>query len=84
MGKIVGYARVSTKEQNLDRQIKALEKYGYHPEFNNIEEWNKAIQIMIDAFELMKFPNSLHSKQDQGTIKQGFDLFCKYFIYLWG
>ena len=39
---------------------------------------------MIDAFELMKFPNSLHSKQDQGTIKQGLNLFCKYFIYLWG
>lgn len=27
MGKIVGYARVSTREQNLDRQIKALKKY---------------------------------------------------------
>ena len=27
MSKIVGYARVSTKEQNLDRQIKALSMY---------------------------------------------------------
>lgn len=27
MSKIVGYARVSTREQNLDRQIKALEQY---------------------------------------------------------
>lgn len=27
MSKIVGYARVSTKEQNLDRQIKALKQY---------------------------------------------------------
>ena len=27
MSKIVGYARVSTSEQNLDRQIKALEQY---------------------------------------------------------
>ena len=25
---IIGYARVSTKEQNLDRQIKDLEDYG--------------------------------------------------------
>lgn len=64
--------------------FKALDKHEYPPKFNNIEEWNKAIQKMIDAFELMKFPNSLHSKQDQGTIKQGLDLFCKYFIYLWG
>lgn len=27
MGKIVGYARVSSKEQNLDRQLVALKKY---------------------------------------------------------
>lgn len=27
MSKIVGYARVSTQEQNLDRQIRALEQY---------------------------------------------------------
>lgn len=27
MGKIVGYARVSSKEQNLDRQLVALRKY---------------------------------------------------------
>ena len=27
MSKIVGYARVSTKEQNLDRQLKALSQY---------------------------------------------------------
>lgn len=27
MSKVVGYARVSTREQNLDRQIKALQQY---------------------------------------------------------
>ena len=27
MSKTVGYARVSTSEQNLDRQLQALEKY---------------------------------------------------------
>lgn len=63
--------------------FKALEKHGFPPKFNNIEEWNKAIQIMIYAFKLMKFSNSIHSKQDQETIKQGLNLFCKYFINLW-
>ena len=28
MKKIYGYARVSSKEQNLDRQVEALKKYG--------------------------------------------------------
>jgi DNA invertase Pin-like site-specific DNA recombinase len=28
MGKIFGYARVSTQDQNLDLQIDELEKYG--------------------------------------------------------
>ena len=27
MGKIVGYARVSSREQNLDRQLVALQQY---------------------------------------------------------
>ena len=31
MGKTVGYARVSSREQNLDRQIIALRKYVLNP-----------------------------------------------------
>ena len=59
--------------------FKALDKYGYAPGFNNIQEWNKAIQKMIDAFELMKYSSSVHSKEEEETIKIGLNLFCQYF-----
>ena len=58
--------------------FKALDKHEYPPKFNNIEEWNKAIQKMIDAFELMKYANSL-SSDEEGTVAEGLMLFCKYF-----
>jgi len=31
-GRLVGYCRVSTVEQNLDMQVAALERYGVHPD----------------------------------------------------
>ena len=61
------------------KAFKALDKHGYAPDFNNMQEWNKAIQKMIDAFELLKYSGSVQSKQDQETIKEGLNLFCKYF-----
>ena len=51
--------------------FKALDKHGYAPGFNNIQEWNKTIQKMIDAFELMKYSGSIHSNEDQETIEIG-------------
>ena len=64
------------------KAFKALDKHGYCPGFKGIPEWNKAIQKMIDAFELMKYvhtPNPDESK----TIEQGLDLFRKYYRNLW-
>ncbi len=63
--------------------FKALDKHGYAPGFKNMDAWNKAIQKMIDAFELLKY-NSLSSDEDeQRTVYEGLDLFCKYFLNLW-
>lgn len=61
----------------------ALYKYGRPSEFKDIREWNKTIQKMIDAFELMKYAGSLHTEDEEQTIEQGLDLFRKYYRNLW-
>jgi hypothetical protein len=47
-----------------------------------MREWNNAIQKMIDALELLKY-NSSFSEEEQKTIKEGLDLFCKHYRNLW-
>ena len=53
------------------RAFKALSKHGYAPGFNNIQEWHKAIQKMIDAFELIKYPGTI-SDREKKTVDEGF------------
>ena len=53
------------------RAFKALNKHGYAPGFNNIQEWNKAIQKMIDAFELIKYPGT-RSDREKKTVDEVF------------
>ena len=62
--------------------FKALDKHGYCPAFKGMAEWNKAIQQMIDAFELLKQLTSF-SKEEEQTIEEGLDLFRKHFRNLW-
>lgn len=62
--------------------FKSLNKHGYCPDFRDMHEWNNAIQKMINAFELMKY-TSIHTKDEEDKIKEGLDLFCRYFRYLW-
>ena len=50
--------------------------------FRGIAEWNKAIQKMIDAFELLKHITSFN-KEEEKTIEEGLDLFRKHFRNLW-
>lgn len=61
---------------------KALDKHGYCPAFKDMREWNKAIQKMIDAFELMKYVRT-HTADEEKTITEGLELFCKHFRDLW-
>ena len=64
------------------KAFKALDKYGYCPAFKGMAEWNKAIQKMIDAFELLKRITSFSDEEEQ-TIEEGLDLFRKHFRNLW-
>ena len=63
--------------------FKALDKHGYSPAFNDMKEWDKAIQKMIDAFELMKYAGATHTADEDKTISEGLELFCKHFRNLW-
>ena len=60
------------------KAFKALDKHGYCPAFKGMAEWNKAIQKMIDAFELVK-DYSPSYEEDILTVEQGLELFCKYY-----
>jgi hypothetical protein len=62
--------------------FKALDKHGHPQGFKDIADWNKAIQKMIDAFELVQ-PNKVVYSDDYPTIYEGLDLFSKYFLNLW-
>lgn len=62
--------------------FKQLDKHGYPPDFNDMRAWNKAIQKMIDAFELIKYPGTI-SDREKKTVDEGFSLFYKYFFNLW-
>lgn len=62
--------------------FKALDKHGYPAEFKDMYEWNNAIQKMVDAFEQMKYVHTL-SDDEERTIAQGLNLFCKYYRNLW-
>ena len=64
------------------KAFKAHKKHGWPEDFENQEDWNKAIQKMIDAFELLKQITSF-SKEEEQTIEEGLDLFRKHFRNLW-
>lgn len=63
--------------------FKALDKHGHPDGFKEMREWDNTIQKMIDAFELMKYVQSLNTDDEKRTVEEGLDLFCRYFRNLW-
>lgn len=62
--------------------FKAIEKHGPPEDIKDMRQWNNVIRKMIDAFELMKY-NSAYTDEENKTISEGLELFCKYFRNLW-
>lgn len=62
--------------------FKALDKHGHPVSMKDMRQWNNTIQKMIDAFELMKY-DSCFSGNENTTITEGLELFCKYYRNLW-
>lgn len=62
--------------------FKALDKHGYPPSLKSMREWNNTIQKMVDAFELMKYVRTL-SDDEKVSVREGLELFCKYYLNLW-
>ena len=60
------------------KAFKALKKHGWPEDFESLEDWNKTIQKMIDAFELVK-DYSPSYEEDIRTVDQGVEFFCKYY-----
>ena len=60
------------------KAFKALKKHGWPDDFENQEDWDQAIQKMIDAFELVKDYSPSYDEDIQ-IVDQGVKLFCKYF-----
>ena len=60
------------------KAFKALKKHGWPDDFESQEDWNEAIQKMIDAFELVE-DYSPSYEEDIRTVDQGVELFCKYY-----
>ena len=62
--------------------FKALDKHGYPPSLKGMHEWNNVIQKMVDAFEIMKYVRVV-SDEEKVIVREGLDLFCKYYLCLW-
>ena len=60
------------------KAFKALKKHGWPDDFESQEDWNNAIQKMIDAFELVKDYSPSYD-EDIRTVDEGVELFCKYY-----
>lgn len=62
--------------------FKELDKHGYPEMAGDMKQWDKIIQKMIDAFELIR-GSVCHTEEENKIIDEGLGLFSKYFLYLW-
>lgn len=63
------------------RAFRALDKHGYPEALGSMDEWNKALDKMIYAFEQVMYIPLM--PEYRKAFDEGFALFCKYYLYLW-
>ncbi len=64
------------------KAFKALDKHGHPGDIASMEAWHKVIDKMIYAFELNMHAGAL-SQEERKDFEEGFELFYKYYLYLW-
>ena len=70
----IGYARVSSKQQNLDRQIKALEEKGCKKIFKDISSGKnierKGLYDFLQLAEKIKYVGEIMPKKERERIQE--------------
>lgn len=58
-------------------------KEGYPAFFETPEEWDVIMDKMIDAFQIMKEDDYILDEEKEAKVREGLELFGKYFRNLW-
>ena len=68
----------------LPRLKRFKEMNGVYPPNLTEKEWDTGLDMMIDAFEIASSENwYFMTNEESGQFKLGFEVFNKYYIYLW-
>ena len=64
--------------------FRKMKRYSYPNEFKSIKEWNRVLDKIIMAFEIMeKDEEYFMKKSDMDKVNCGLELFAKHFRSLW-
>ncbi len=82
---LYGYYQFAAKRSAKELRLFKSKKHGYPAYFSSLEEWQAALDKMIDAFELITNDElSLEEeKAAEPIIKEGLELYSTFYRHLW-